>query len=284
MTIVPGMSIAPSPLPPIDDPAVPDLLGPDDPPVVERVNPNGRAPVLVLADHAGNAVPAALDGLGLGATALERHVAYDIGAGWMARRLAERLDAPGLLNRYSRLVIDPNRELDDPTSICAISDGIVVPGNRGLGGADARRRAAAFHEPYHRAIAEAVAGFRARGVAPAIVSVHSFTPALRTHIPRPWHIGVLWDEDGRLALPLMAALARDPAVRVGDNEPYSGRNGHGYTIERHALPAGLPNVLLETRQDLIATRPDAEAWGDRVAEALAPVLADETLHRPFREA
>jgi len=267
-----------------DAAAAAGLLGPDDPPVVEPVNPSGRAPVLVIADHAGNAVPAALDGLGLGATALERHVAYDIGAAWMARRLAERLDAPGLIHRYSRLIIDPNRGTDDPTSVCAISDGIVVPGNRGLSADDARRRAAVFHAPYHDAIEAAIAGFRRRGVVPAIVSVHSFTPALRTHIPRPWHIGVLWGEDGRIALPLMAGLAADGTVMVGDNEPYDARNSHGYTIERHALPPGLPNVLLETRQDLIATRPDAEAWADRVADALAPILSDETLYRPFREA
>lgn len=258
----------------------PPLIGPDDPPPYTLVNPEGRAGVLLLADHAGNAIPAGLDRLGLGDEALGRHVAYDIGIAWMARRLSERLDAPALLSSYSRLLIDCNRALDDPTSICTLSDGVVVPGNRDLPPEEAARRVEAFHRPYHRAIETEIGRFLHRGIAPAVISLHSFTPILRSH-PRPWHVGVLYAEDDRIARPLLAMLAADSALCVGDNQPYSGRDRHGYSIETHALPRGLANVLLEIRQDLIDTQPAAEAWADRLADPLEAILADESLYQPM---
>ncbi len=255
------------------------LLTPADPPPFSPVNTGGRAPILLLADHAGRAFPETLDRLGLDAPPLDRHITYDIGIADVTRRLAERLDAPAIMHNYSRLLIDPNRPLDDPTSICAVSDGVMVPGNRDLGPLDRAARADAVYWPYHGAIAAAIDGFLALGVAPAVISLHSFTPFLRS-LPRPWHIGVLWDQDGRIAVPLMAALARDPALCVGDNQPYSGRNRHGYTVETHAMERGFANVLLELRQDLIDTPATAAAWADRLAEVLAPILADREIYRP----
>lgn len=248
------------------------LLGPHDPPVVTHVNPEGRAPLLLVADHAGRAIPAALDRLGLDDAALSRHIAYDIGIVPLARRLAERLDAPCIMNNYSRLVIDPNRSVDDPTSICLVSDGTVVPGNRGLTETDQRLRARTFCEPYHRAIDSAIAGFEARGIAPALVSLHSFTPEFRGG-PRPWHIGVLYDEDDRMPRIIMHCLAIDSSLCIGDNQPYSGRRGYGYTVDTHAMARGLPNALIEVRQDLIADPADAVAWADRLAGVFADVLA-----------
>jgi predicted N-formylglutamate amidohydrolase len=256
------------------------IVGPDDPPVWLKHNPRGRARAVVLADHARNRVPAALDRLGLPHAPLERHIAYDIGVEWMTRRLAERLDAPALLHGYSRLIIDPNRPLDDPTSICAISDGVVVPGNRDVAPEAAAERAAAFHRPYHTAVDAEIRRIEALGTVPAVISMHSFTAALRG-AERPWHVGILWAEDGRIPKPLMTALAADGSICVGDNEPYSGRNLHGYTMETHALPRGLPNVLIEVRQDLIATEAEAVAWADRLADALAPILDDDGLYRRF---
>lgn len=254
--------------------ALPPLLGPDDPPVVEWVNAEGRAPILVLGDHAGRAVPARLARLGLGAAAFERHVAYDIGVDAMARRMAELLDAPALLHRYSRLVLDPNREPDDPTSICAISDGIVVPGNRQLTTAERVQRVETLFRPYHAAIAEQLDRFAAAGVTPAIISLHSFTPAMRDGHSRPWHVGVLWDgTDPRLPVPLLDVLRRDTALCIGDNQPYDARNAHGFTTEYHARDRGLPHVLIEVRQDLIGTDSDAAAWGNRLVAALQEPLA-----------
>lgn len=258
------------------------IVGPDDPPVYLRHNPAGRARAVVLADHARNRIPAALDRLGLPHAPLDRHIAYDIGVEWMARRLADRLDAPALLHGYSRLIIDPNRPLDDPTSICAISDGVVVPGNRHVDPEHAADRAAAFHRPYHGAVDAEIRRLETGGAVPAVISVHSFTPTLRG-AQRPWHVGILWADDGRIPRPLMAALAEDEKICVGDNEPYSGRNLHGYTMETHALPRGLPNALIEVRQDLITTEADAIAWADRLADALLPILADDGLYRRFGE-
>ena len=254
------------------------LIGPEDPPVFTVVNASAPRPVLLLADHASNALPKALDNLGLGPEPLGRHIAYDIGLAWLTRRLSELLQAPAILHGYSRLLIDPNRPLDDPTSICSISDGQVVPGNRSIGPDAAADRADAVFHPYHAAVEGLLRGCGAQGTVPALISLHSFTPSLKG-FPRPWHVGVLWAEDDRVPVPLMDRLARDPSLCVGDNQPYSGMQRYGYTIETHALPQGRPNALIEVRQDLIDTQAKAEAWALRLADALAPVLDASALYR-----
>ncbi len=265
---------------PQDAPAIgdlPGLIGPEDPPTFQEWNPAGSAPVLLLADHACRTMPTALGRLGLLPEQLDWHIAFDIGIDCLFGRVVERLDAPGLRHGYSRLIIDPNRHLDDPTSICVISDGVIIPGNRGLTPEAAAERAAAFFHPYHQAIDARLNRFLRAGQVPALVSLHSFTPVMRG-FRRPWQVGVMWDQDGRIAEPLMKAL-RDQGLCVGDNEPYSGRTAHGYTVETHAIARGLPNVLIEVRQDLIETRDRALQWGDRLADALAPILADPALYR-----
>ncbi|MDB5405315.1 MAG: N-formylglutamate amidohydrolase [Rhodospirillales bacterium] len=255
-----------------------ELLVAGDPPAFELVNEAGRAPVLLICDHASNAVPRRLEGLGLDEPALARHVAWDIGAGEVTRRLAVLLDARAVLAGYSRLVIDCNRALDDPTSIAGESDGIEVPGNFGLSRADRAARAAACFDPYHAAIASELAGFTAGGVVPAVISIHSFTPVMNG-FARPWHVGILWDKDRRLPVPLIAALASDPALVVGDNEPYSAREPAGHSAHTHAAAAGLPHVAIELRQDLIATPEGAGGWAAILAAALQPILAREDLYR-----
>ena len=256
------------------------LIGPGDPPAFVHLNPDGGSRGLLLADHAGAAIPRSRNRLGLGDVPLERHIAYDIGSRVVTERLSELLDAPALIHNYSRLLIDPNRELEDPTSICTISDGVVVPGNRDVDAAEAAERAMAFFHPYHDAIDAEIDQRTAGSGPPAIVSIHTFTRVLRG-AERPWHIGILWDDDGRIPVPLIEALRRDPDLLVGDNEPYSGRNRHGYTVETHAFPRGLPNVLIEIRQDLVSSDADARAWADRLAGPLADILADAAT---FREA
>lgn len=251
--------------------AAPPLLGADDPPPFEWVNPDGRAAAVLICDHASRAVPQALADLGLEAAELRRHLAWDLGAAEVTRLMSAALDAPAVLGGYSRLVVDLNRRLDDPTSIAAVSHGVAVPANHGLGPAALRRRVDEIFRPYHRAVAAAIGRSRARGVAPAIVSVHSYTPVL-DGVERPWHIGILWDRDRRLAGPLIAGLAADPELCVGDNRPYSGRERFGYSIETHATPAGLANALIEIRQDLIDTQHGAERWAAVLAAALAEAL------------
>ena len=260
-------------------PDPPALLGPDDPPPFEVVNAQGRARAVLVCDHASWAVPASLHGLGLDEAVLRRHIGWDIGAGDVTRRLAGLLDAPAVLAGYSRLVVDCNRPLGAPASIPALSDGVAVPANQGLDGSAAEARAAACFTPYHQAIDEVVSDVAERGGAPAIVSMHSFTPVL-DGFERPWHVGVLWHQDGRVALPLIAALRADPAIRVGDNEPYSGRAPMPYCIPAHAEAPGLPHATVEIRQDLIDTHHGAEAWANRMAAALRLVLADPAIHQP----
>jgi predicted N-formylglutamate amidohydrolase len=253
------------------------LLEPGDPPPVEIFNAGGAAPTLLVCDHAGRHVPLRLGNLGVDSAAFERHIAWDIGAAEVARRLAIRLDAPLIHSVYSRLVVDVNRRPDDPTCMPEESDGTPVPANRDLSAAVRGARIAAVFEPYHRAIAARLQAVRERAV-PAVISIHSFTPVFNG-FERPWHVGVLWNRDGRLARPLLDRLAAQDGVVVGDNQPYSGQDAHGHTLPRHVEAAGIPHVLLEIRQDLIDTRHGAEAWAEKLYDALAPLLADPALRR-----
>ncbi len=256
----------------------PPLLGPDDPPAWRAIHDHGRAPALLLCDHASNRVPSALGTLGLAPGQLDRHIAWDIGAAAVTERLAALLDAPALLSGYSRLVLDCNRHPGRAGSLPAVSDGIAIPGNVGLSDAEVAARIAALFHPYQAAIGARIARFAAAGTHPGLVSIHSFTPAMNG-FQRPWHVGVLWDQDPRIALPLLDALSRQPGLVVGDNEPYSARDPHGYTMDAHGTRAGLPHILIEIRQDLIGCDAGAAEWADRLAQALKPILADPKLYR-----
>ena len=229
---------------------------------------------LVTCDHASNAVPGWIGGgsLGINAADMSRHIAYDVGAAGLARALADRLDAPAILSTFSRLVIDANRGEDDPTLIMQLYDGTVIPANRALTTEDRACRLSLYHG-YHAAYAR----LAARRPDTVICAVHSYTPALRGRPPRPWHIGILHSHrDSRLALPLIARLRAEPDLTVGDNEPYSGHLD-GDAIDRHALSHGRPNILIELRNDLIATPADQSAWAARLAPILAEALADSGL-------
>lgn len=234
-------------------------------------NTSAGAPVLVLCDHATNRVPASVNGgdLGICAADMNRHIAFDIGALGVSRHLAAALDAPLLATQFSRLVIDPNRGEDDPTLLMKLYDGTIIPANRHADAAEKERRLEAFHRPYHRAISARLDDWQAKGVTPAIISIHSFTPQLRGRGLRPWQIGVLWDEDARMARPLIDQLAANPALCVGDNEPYAG-SLRGDTMYFHATLRGLPHVLIELRNDLIESEAGQAEW----AGVLAPVLSN----------
>lgn len=250
----------------------PELLGPDDPPPVEIVNPEGSAPILMVCDHASNAVPASLDALGLEPWQLGLHVAWDIGAADVARRLARRFDAPLILAGYSRLVIDCNRAPGADASILPESDGVPVPANRELSEAEAQARVDAVYRPYHDAIEATLANFEARGIRPALISIHSFTPVFEGR-ERPWDVGVLHNRDSRLARLLIDELRQDRSLTVGDNQPYSARDMFGATMDVHGEAREVPHVLVEIRQDLIDTHHGAEEWAGRLAAALRAVLA-----------
>ena len=262
-----------------DAPKSARLLRPGDPAPFRVLNPLGRGKVLLLCDHASRAVPAALNGLGLADSDLVKHVGWDIGAAAVTEELSRRWDAPAVLSGYSRLVVDCNRALGDPTSMPAVSDGIRVPANQELSAEAAETRADECYWPYHGAVAAALDRFAAAGVAPAVISMHSFTPSMNGR-DRPWHVGVLWDQDPRLAVPLIANLARLHGLTVGDNEPYSARDAHGFTLRHHVNPRGLPNVLLELRQDEVGDAAGVARYVDYLETAFAPILADAALYRP----
>ena len=220
---------------------------------------------LVTCDHATNAVPDFVNGgsLGIAAADMARHIAWDVGAAGVACALAAALDGPIIASNFSRLVIDPNRGEDDPTLVMKLYDGTVIPANRHVSEADLTRRLDRLYRPYHTALAE----LAARRADTVMVSIHSFTPQLRGRPPRPWHIALLYAADTRLAHPLIDRLRREPDLCVGDNQPYGGHLP-GDTIARHAIAHQRPNVLIELRNDLIATPEAQAAWAAR----LAPIL------------
>jgi len=226
----------------------------------------GAGPLLLLCDHASNALPPG--GLGLDPALLSTHIAFDIGAAVVTRALAAAWGAPAILGTWSRLLIDLNRGADDPTLVMKLSDGSAIPGNRDADEAEVARRIAAYHAPYHAAITRTLDGMGDQAV---ILSLHSFTPHWKK-VPRKWDVGVLYDEDARFAAPLMHRLAQAGFI-VGDNEPYTGAL-EGDTLNRHGTKRGLPHVLLEMRQDLIGDPAQAQDFAMRLKPILDGALAD----------
>lgn len=238
---------------------------------VERVPGAPGSALLLLCDHASNRVPPELGDLGLPPSEFERHIAYDIGMRGVTLALADKLGAPAVLSTTSRLVIDPNRGEDDPTLVMRLSDGAIVPGNARVDALEKRRRIERYYRPYHDAVAARLDAMVDAGLTPAVIALHSFTPAWKG-VARPWRIGLLWDRDDRIAAPLLAALDAEGDLVVGDNEPYDGAL-KGDTMHRHGTRRGFPHVLVEIRQDLVADAAGQEAWAERLARLLPPVLA-----------
>jgi predicted N-formylglutamate amidohydrolase len=243
---------------------------------VETIEGGLEASVVLICDHAANRLPAAYQGLGLSRADLTRHIAWDIGAAEVTRRLAARLAAPAVLSRFSRLLIDANRGPDDPTLVMRLSDGRIIPGNARIDAAEIAKRCRLYWQPYRKAIAAQIEAMTVRGRVPAILSVHSFTPAWKD-AKRPWQVGILWDSDARLARPLIEALTA-AGLQVGDNEPYDGAL-EGDTLDAEVTSRGLAGCLLEIRQDLIAETHQAIALADHLAELLAPILSRPEMHR-----
>ncbi|QIE57856.1 N-formylglutamate amidohydrolase [Pikeienuella piscinae] len=248
------------------------LLGVGDPAPVEQINGDGAAGLVLLCEHAGRAVPARLSDLALPSAEMDKHIAWDIGAEAVARLLSQHLDAPLILQRYSRLVIDANRPLSASDCIPEISDGVAIPGNRQLSEADRRLRYDEIHAPYHAAVS-ALLDSRARASRPTLlVTVHSFTPVM-AGASRDMAVGLLFNRDRRLAVALMDMLARIvPDEIVALNAPYSVDDESDYSIPVHGESRGLPHVLIELRNDLVADAAGQGLWAGRLADALRRIL------------
>lgn len=243
------------------------FLSPEEPGPYRVLNPLADNPVILVCDHASHRFPMALGDMGLDPFARRCHLAVDIGAGPVTERLAATLGVTAVVQNYSRLVVDCNRELMDPGAFLEYGDGILVPGNRNLHQDDKNLRANALYWPYHAAIEEQVARLRKIGTAPVFISIHSFTPVLNGEF-REWQMGILWDEDEITRQVFLDGL-RAAGYHVGDNQPYSGKAPQDFTIDHHAEAPGLPHVGIEIRQDLI----DDEAGVAQIAKVFHGVIS-----------
>jgi len=259
------------------------LLTEDDPPPFVIMNEESTSPVLLICDHASRRIPAALGNMGLDPVALRCHLALDIGVGNLTRLLADRLSITAVLCQYSRLVVDCNRQLMDPSAFLEFGDGIVVAGNRNLHAAARQDRADDIYWPYHAAITAQVERLQALGRPPIFVSLHSFTPVLNGE-SRRWEMGVLWDAD-RVTAEIFIHDLRAAGFKVGDNEPYSGQALQDFTIDHHAEAIGLPHVGIEIRQDLIDDERGVAGIGaimERIVASLPARLKPTDINMHYR--
>jgi predicted N-formylglutamate amidohydrolase len=240
---------------------------------VRITNPGGASRFVLTCDHASNFMPAQFGTLGLPQAELSRHIAWDPGALPVARRMAEALDATLVETCVSRLVIDCNRPLDAPNLICETSEGTVIPGNADLTAEQRQARIDLAWRPFHEAIEQMVEARLAVGQPTCLISVHTFTPVYFGRA-RPWHVGIIHDDDTRLAAPMIARLKAQPGLTVGVNEPYSPADRVYFTLERHARPRGLPCAMIEIRSDEVADAAGHARWANLLVETLR-ALPDE---------
>lgn len=251
-------------------PATKDESSRAEPPPFELIEGAPGSRLVLTCDHASNRVPAEFGDLGLGSSVFGRHIAYDIGMRGVTLELARLTGATAALSTVSRLVVDPNRGEDDPTIVMRLSDGDLIPANARVDRAEIARRIALYHRPYHDAITTRLDAIVARGETPVLLAMHSFTPRWK-RFERPWHVGLLWDIDDRIAKPMLEALRAEGDLVVGDNEPYDGALiGDG--MNTHGTGRGFPHVLVEIRQDLVADEAGQKAWAERFARLTPPLL------------
>ena len=246
---------------------MPLLLQADEPPAYVVIEDERRSPFLITCDHASNRLPRALAGLGVPESELLRHIAWDLGAADVAQLLARELGAFAILQSYSRLVIDCNRPLGVQSSIPVISENTPIPGNVALSPAFRRERARAIFEPYHaRIVSEFERRERARQES-VLIALHSFTPNY-DGVARPWHAGMLYNRDARLGRSLIELLSRDPALVVGDNQPYSVSDLSDYGVVVYGERRGILHVEIEIRQDLLSDEAGRIGWARHLSELL----------------
>lgn len=226
--------------------------------------------LLLLADHASPYIPPEYNGLGLDKDQLERHIAYDIGAREFTLKLAKKLNVPAVMSKFSRLLIDPNRGMLDPTLVMRLADGKIVDGNRNITEAEKLERIKRFYKPYDAAIDSMIGEFESYKIEPSLFSVHSFTPYWRGH-KRSTEVGLLWNEDRHFSKRIVNALKQNTDYIVHENKPYRGGLA-GDTMDRHGLAKGIEHSLLELRQDYMGTEAGIDEWVDIFAGILPQIV------------
>lgn len=234
------------------------------------VNGQGTSPYVLICEHAGNRIPARLGSLGLAEADLQRHIAWDIGAENVARLLSRLIDAPLLLQRYSRLVYDCNRPPESPDAMPEVSELTRVPGNAGLSAADRLARVRDIYRPFHDGVAALLDSRACEGRTSLVVSIHSFTPVYKGK-PRSVELGILHDHDTRLSSKLIKSF---PNVAARLNEPYGPKDGVMHTLNLHAAPRGLQHAMIEIRNDLIANERGQDEWAQRLSVPLIHAAAN----------
>jgi predicted N-formylglutamate amidohydrolase len=243
------------------------LLAADEPAAVLEERRRGSSDFVIVVDHASARIPRRLKDLGLPAAELERHIALDIGALGLARRVAAALDAPLIAQNYSRLVIDCNRDPKVPASIPHLSEWVTIPGNIERSDEELRARRAEIFDPYHEHIRALLDERQAEGRRPILVAQHTMTDVYKGE-RREMHGAVLYNRDRRFAGLVLEGLRREADLLIGDNEPYFVSDETDYTIPRHGEARGLPHVEIEVRQDLVSGDAGQAAWSRRIAAAL----------------
>jgi len=238
------------------------LLTADDPAPVRVLRETGRSDLFLTADHAGRVIPKALGDLGVSEPERRRHIAWDIGIAGVTECLSDLLDATAVLQTYSRLVIDCNRDPSWPSAMPEISEYTPIPGNRGLTNDARAARVAAIFTPYHDRIGALLDARAHRRT--VLIAMHSFTPSFKGE-NRAMQVGILYDKDPRLALILLDLLRQEGDLVVGDNAPYALAEDSDYGVPAHGLRRGLPHLEIEIRQDLIAEPEGQQIWARRLA-------------------
>ena len=244
-----------------------NLLAPDEPHPVSILRPEGSSNFVLAADHAGRLIPRALGTLGLPESELSRHIAWDIGIAGVTERLSELLDAPAILQVYSRLMIDCNRRPGHPTSIPAVSELTTIPGNDDLPDSEREARRRAIFDPYHVAITDLLDGRRAAERRSVLVAMHSFTPVFKG-VARQVEVGVLYHHETALSELMLELLRAEGDLAVGANEPYAITGDSDYTVPVHGERRGIEHIEIEIRQDLISDAAGQAVWAKRMARLL----------------